>query len=62
MSLIDIKAVEAEALKEINAEGQAQAKNALVKQLRQVEVAKKILRAEEQKLADLKQQIADGQL
>lgn len=60
MSLIDIKAVEAEATEQIAKERAAKARDALVKQMRVVENAKAILRAEELKLVDIKAQIADG--
>lgn len=62
MSLIDIKAIEAEAQAEFAKERTAAAKNALVRQMRVVESARQVLRAEELKLADIKQQIADGTL
>lgn len=62
MSLIDVKAVEAEALKQLSDERAKKAKDTLVSQMRRVESAKDVLRAEELKLADLKAQIADGTL
>lgn len=58
--MIDINAVEKEALAEINKERADKAKRTLVAQMRVVENARQILRAEEMKLADLKVQIADG--
>lgn len=60
MSAIDIAAVEAEARAEINAEATGKAKNALKHQMRVVETARQVLRAEELKLQDIKAQIADG--
>jgi hypothetical protein len=60
MSLIDIKAVKAEAQSEFNKEAADKAKHRLKAQMRNVEAAKAVVRAEELKLADLEQQIADG--
>lgn len=60
MSLIDIKAVKDQAAKEISEERGKKAKDALVRQMRVVEAAKQVVRAEELKQADLEQQIADG--
>lgn len=62
MSLIDIKAIETEAKEQIAKERSTKARDALVRQLRVVEGAKTILRAEELKLDDIKAQIADGTL
>lgn len=62
MSLIDIKAVKAEAEKEIRDATIKKAKDALVGQMRVVERAKQVLRGEELKLADIERQIADGTL
>lgn len=62
MSLIDIKAIETEAKEQIAKERSTKARDALVRQLRVVEGAKAILRAEELKLDDIKAQIADGTL
>lgn len=62
MSMIDIKAVKAEAAKQISDERAAKAKSALVAQMRVVERAKEVLRAEEMKLADIEAQITDGTL
>lgn len=61
-ALIDIKAVKAAAAKEIAGESAEKAKTALIAQMRRVETAKQMLRAEETKLADLEQRIEDGQL
>lgn len=60
--MIDIKSIEDEAAAEIAAERSAKAKNAMKTQMRVVEAAKQVLRAEELKLADIKAQIADGTL
>lgn len=60
--MIDIKAVKAEASKMISEENTKKARDALVRQLRVVESAKQILRAEEMKLKDIEAQIADGTL
>ena len=62
MSLIDIKAVKAEAAAEFAKEAGDKAKGQLKAQMRAVENARKVLRAEELKLADLEAQIADGTL
>lgn len=58
--MFDINAVEKEAQAEINKEKIDKAKRALMAQMRQVEQARQVLRAEELKLADLKVQISDG--
>ena len=60
--MIDIKAVKEEARKTIAEENTKKARDALVKQLRVVESAKQILRAEELKLKDIEAQIEDGTL
>lgn len=60
--MIDIKAVKAEAAKEFAKERTEKAKAALIRQMRVVDTAKQALRAEELKLADIEQQIADGTL
>lgn len=60
--MIDIKAIKDEARKDMMKEQAEKAKAAIVKQLRAVETVKQILRAEEQKLADIEQQIGDGTL
>lgn len=60
MALIDIKAVEAEALKEIGDERSKKAKTALIGKLRQLESAKQVVRNVEAEIADLKASIADG--
>lgn len=62
MSIIDIAAVEAEANKVISEERSKRARDALVKQLRVVDQAEQVLRAERLKLEDIKTQIADGTL
>ena len=62
MSLIDIKSVKEEAVKEFAKERMDKAKAALIKQMRVVELARQTLRAEELKLADIEAQIADGTL
>ena len=61
-ALFDIKAVKAEAEKEIRDAAVKKAKDALVNQMRVVERAKQVLRGEELKLADIERQIADGTL
>lgn len=60
MSLIDIKAVEEEALKEIREEKSKKAKTALVTKLRQLESAKQVVRNIEAEIVDVKASIADG--
>ena len=62
MSLIDIKAVKAAAANDFAKERTEKAKNALIKQMRVVEQAEQVLRAEKLKLADIEQQISDGTL
>lgn len=60
--MIDIKKVKADALAEITKERTDKAKNALIRQMRVVEQAEQVLRAEKLKLADIEAQIADGTL
>ena len=60
--MIDIKAVKAEALAEASKEAFTKAKNSLVAQMRIVAAAKKVVVAEEQKLADIEDRIAEGTL
>lgn len=60
--MIDIKTVKAEAAKQVAEEGAKKAKDALVRQMRVVDGAEQVLRAERLKLADIEQQIADGTL
>jgi hypothetical protein len=60
--MIDIKAVKEEARKAIAEESMKKARDALVRQLRVVESARQILRAEEMKLKDIETQIEDGTL
>jgi hypothetical protein len=60
--MIDIKAVKEEARKAIAEENTKKARDALVRQLRVVETARQILRAEEMKLKDIETQIEDGTL
>lgn len=60
MSLIDIKAVEEAAAKEISEERTKKAKLALVQAMREVASAEDVVRAAKQKLDDLKQRIAEG--
>lgn len=62
MSLIDIKAIKAEAAKQIAEELGKKAKDALVRQMRLVAAAEDVVRAEKLKLADIEAQIADGTL
>jgi len=62
MSLIDIGALKNSVAKKINEEQFKKAEEALLKQMRAVEAAKPVLRAEELKLADIEQQIQDGQI
>lgn len=61
-ALFDIKAVKDQAAKELAEERVKKAKDALVKQMRVVEAARGVVRAEEMKLADLEQQIEEGTL
>lgn len=58
--MFDIKKVKEEARAEIVKERTDAAKKKLVNQMRVVEGARTILRAEELKLADIEAQIADG--
>lgn len=58
--MIDIKAVKEEAAKEFAKESMEKAKAKLKEQMRKVELARQVLRAEELKLQDIEQQIADG--
>jgi hypothetical protein len=60
MALIDIKAIQAAAAKEINDERSAKAKTTLVNQMRIVARAEDVVRAEKLKLADIEAQITDG--
>ena len=60
--MIDIKAVKEEARKAIAEESMKRARDALVRQLRVVDSARQILRAEEIKLKDIETQIEDGTL
>ena len=60
MSAIDLKSIEQQALKEINEEVTKRAKEALVSQMRRVQSARDVLRAEELKLEDLKARISEG--
>lgn len=60
--LINIDAVKKEAMLEINEERVKKAKQRLIAQLRVIENAEQILRAEKIKLADIEQQISDGTL
>ena len=62
MSLIDIKAVKAEAEEAVRKETTAKAVNALKAQMRAVAAAEAVLRAEKLKLADIETQIAEGTL
>jgi len=62
MALIDIGALKNSVAKKINEEQFKKAEEALLKQMRAVEAAKSVLRAEELKLADIEQQIQDGQI
>lgn len=62
MSLIDIKAVKAEALAEANKEAFTRAKNSLVSQMKIVAAAEKVVAAEKQKLADIEARIEEGTL
>jgi len=58
--MFDIKQVEAEAIKEIADEEADKAKGALVKKLRELSAAKKIVKNIEREIDDLKASIADG--
>lgn len=60
MALFDIKAVEAEAMKEITEEKTKKAKAALITKLRALESAKQVVRNIEAEINDLKVSIADG--
>lgn len=60
MSLIDIKGVKEEALKEINKERTDKAKTALVKKLRELSVAEDVVRNIKRSIEDLEASIADG--
>lgn len=62
MSLIDIKAVKAEAEEAVRKEAVSKAVNALKAQMRVVANAEAVLRAERLKLADIEAQIAEGTL
>lgn len=59
-NLIDIKSIKEEAQIEMRKERGEKAKRALIAQMRVVENAKQVVRAEEMKLADIEAQIADG--
>lgn len=58
--MIDINAVEAEARAEVAKEEQGKAKTALVKKMRELATAKKIVANIERELDDLKASLADG--
>lgn len=60
--MFDINKVEKEAQEQIAKEREQKARDALIKQMRSVEAAKAVLRAEELKLQDIKAQIAEGSL
>lgn len=62
MSLIDIKAVKEQAAAEFTKERTDAIKKKLIAQMRVVEQARQVLRAEEMKMADLEAQVADGTL
>lgn len=62
MSLFDIKEVKDAAQKQMREKAVAKAKDTLVRQMEVVENARRILKAEELKLADIEQQISDGTL
>lgn len=62
MALIDIGALKNSVAKKISEEAFKKAEEALLKQMRAVESAKAVLRAEEMKLADIEQQIKEGTL
>jgi hypothetical protein len=59
-TLFDIKSIKEEAQIEMRKERGEKAKKALISQMRIVEAAKQVVRAEEMKLADIEAQIADG--
>lgn len=59
-ALFDIKAVKAEAEKEIRDEMVKKYKTALVTQMRVVAVAEQVVLREQMKLADLEAQISEG--
>ena len=60
--MIDIKAVKENAVKRMTEERTKKAEEALVRQMRVVDAAEQVLRAEKLKLSDIEQQIADGTL
>lgn len=60
--MFDINKVEKEAQEQIAKEREQKARDVLIKQMRSVETAKAVLRAEELKLQDIKAQIAEGSL
>jgi len=62
MALIDVGALKNSVAKKINEEQFKKAEDMLLRQMRAVESAKAVLKAEELKLADIEQQIADGQI
>ena len=62
MALIDIGALKNSVAKKINEESFKKAEDALIRQMRNVEAAKQVLRSEEMKLADLERQIEEGTL
>lgn len=62
MALIDVGALKNSVAKKINEEQFKKAEEMLLRQMRAVESAKAVLKAEEMKLADIEQQIADGQI
>lgn len=62
MALIDIGALKNSVAKKINEEQYKKAEEMLLRQMRAVENARAILRAEELKLSDIEQQIKDGQI
>lgn len=62
MALIDVGALKNSVAKKINEEQFKKAEEMLLRQMRAVESAKAVLKAEELKLADIEQQIADGQI
>lgn len=59
---IDVKAIRQQAEQEINKERTERAKTMLVRQMRALDAAREVVRAEELKLADLERQIQDGTL
>lgn len=61
-NLIDIKSIKEEAAIEMRKERVDKAKKALIAQMRIVENARTVVRAEELRLADIEAQIADGTL